>query len=142
MYTPRELVEYGAFKSAVAALRLLPLPLAQRTGARIGRSLFDLGGKRIDYVLANLRIAYPDLSEEARRAIGRESYVHLAWMLIDIARGSKWTADDIRERVEVRGMEHAHAVLAPGKGAIALTLHQGSFEFAMRAMLFVGMAIT
>ena len=142
MYTPRELAEYAAFKSAVTALRALPLPLAQKAGARIARSLFDLGGKRIDYVMTNLRVAYPDLSEDARRAIGRESYVNLAWMLIDVARGSNWTADDVRERVEVRGLEHGHAALAAGKGAIALSLHQGSFELAMRAMPVVGIPIT
>lgn len=142
MYTPRELAEYAAFRAAVAALGSLPLSAAQRAGARIARALFDLGGKRIEYVLANLRIAYPELSEDARRAIGRESYVNLAWMLIDVARGGHWTADDVRERVEVVGLENAWAALAPGRGAIALTLHQGSFELAMRAMPTVGIPLT
>src|SRR5262245_38616450 len=121
MYTPREIAEYAAFRTAVAALGRLPLKAAQSAGARLARALFDLGGKRIEYVLANLRIAYPDLSDDARRAIGRESYVNLAWMLIDIARGGHWSADDVRARVEVVGLENGWAALAPGKGAIALT---------------------
>ena len=141
MYSPRELAEYAAFRTAVASLGRLPLPLAQGAGARLARALFDLGGKRIEYVLANLRVAYPNLSEDARRAIGRESYVNLAWMLIDVARGAHWTADDVRERVEVRGREHGHAAMAKGRGAIALSLHQGSFELAMRAMPTFGIPI-
>ena len=142
MYTPRELAEYAAFKGAVAALRSLPLPLAQSAGARLAGALFDFGGKRIDYVLANLRVAYPDLSEAARRAIGRASYVNLAWMLIDVARGAHWTADDVRSRVEVVGLEHGHAALAKGAGVVAVTLHLGSFELAMRAMPTAGIPIT
>jgi KDO2-lipid IV(A) lauroyltransferase len=142
MYTPRELAEYAAFRSAVAALGRLPLPLAQSAGARIAHALFDLGGKRVGYVLANLRVAYPDLSEAARRAIGRESYVNLAWMLIDVARGAHWTAEDVAARVEVVGIENGHAAMVKGRGAVALSLHQGSFELAMRAMPTVGIPIT
>src|SRR6516164_2735217 len=56
VYSPKELAEYAAFRSAVAALRALPLPTAQAIAARGARALFARGGKRVDYVLANLRI--------------------------------------------------------------------------------------
>ena len=75
MYSPRELAEYAAFKGAVAALRTLPLPLAQSAGARLAGALFDLGGKRIDYVLANAGTDFAPVIEGLVRAAGRKDAV-------------------------------------------------------------------
>lgn len=142
MYTPRELAEYAAFRSALAALRALPLPQAQAIAAAGARRSFDLGGKRVGYVLANLRIAFPELPEAERRAIGRESYVHFAWQLIDVARGARWGPAELLERVEIEGREHVDAALAKGHGVLGLTLHLGSFEVSMRITPAIGLPIT
>lgn len=142
MYTPRELAEYAAFKSAVTALRAIPLAPAQRVAARAARALFDLGGRRVHYVLANLRIAFPNLPEDERRRIGRESYVHFALNLLDVARSTKWTRDELRGHVEVVGLEIADAVLGEGKGAVCLTLHLGNFELLVRAVPAYGIPVT
>jgi len=142
VYTPRELAEYAAFRSAMTALRALPLPRAQRLAAAAARRIFELGGKRVSYVLANLRIAYPERSEAERQAIGRESYVQFAWNLIDVARGARWGAAELIARVEVEGREHIDAVLAQGRGAIGLTLHLGSFEVAIRIAPALGLPVT
>lgn len=120
----------------------IPLATAQRLAARAARALFDRGGRRIDYVLTNLRIAFPDLPEAERRRIGRESYVHLAWSLLDMARGRSWTAADVRARFDIEGMEIAHSVLGGGKGAAALTLHLGSFELLVRVTPTLGIPLT
>ncbi|MEX2204974.1 MAG: lysophospholipid acyltransferase family protein [Myxococcota bacterium] len=142
MYSPRELAEYAAFRSAIVALRALPLPQAQRIAAALARRLFGLGGKRVGYVLANLRIAFPELAESERRAIGRESYVQLAWQLIDVARAAGWGPRELIERVEVEGREHVDAALEKGHGVVGLTAHLGSFEFAMRIAPAIGLPIT
>ena len=142
MYTPRELAEYAAFRAAVTALGAIPLPTAQRIGARLARALFDRGGKRVHYVLTNLAIAFPDLPEEERRRIGRESYVNLAFSLIDIARGRNWTAEEVRSRFEIEGLEIADAVLGAGKGAVAVTMHIGCFEIMVRAVPAYGIPVT
>lgn len=142
MYTPRELAEYAAFRTAMVALRALPLARAQGIAASAARRIFDLGGKRVAYVLANLRIAYPDLSEPERREIGRESYVQFAWSLIDVARGAHWGAAELIERVEIEGRQHLDAALARGRGVIGLTLHQGSFEVAIRVAPALGFPVT
>jgi KDO2-lipid IV(A) lauroyltransferase len=142
VYTPRELAEYAAFRTAVTALGSIPLATAQRIGASLARALFDVGGKRVHYVLTNLRIAFPEKSEEERRHIGRESYVNLAWLLLDVARGRNWAADDVRARVEIQGMEIADAVLGAGKGAVGLTLHLGAFELMARAAPAYGIPVT
>ncbi len=142
MYTPREIAEYAAFRSAMAALRALPLPQAQRIGAAAARRIFDFGGKRVGYVLANLRIAFPELPEAERRAIGRESYVQFAWTVIDVARSARWGPQELLARVEIEGQEHIDAAVAKGRGAIGLTLHLGSFEMVMRIVPAIGLPLT
>jgi len=142
LYSPREIAEWTAFRSAVAALRALPLGPAQALGARAARALFDRGGKRIDFVMANLRIAYPDKSEAERREIGRESYVHLAWNLIDVARGRDWGLDDIRQRFDFEGTEITDAIVASKKAVVCLTLHVGHFELTVRAAPLLGVSMS
>jgi Kdo2-lipid IVA lauroyltransferase/acyltransferase len=142
VYSPREIAEYAAYRAAVMALRAVPLAPAQAIAARAARALFARGGRRVDYVLANLRIAFPDKSEAERREIGRESYVHLAWNLVDVARGRDWKADDIRARVDFEGKEVADAVLAAGKGVVCLTLHLGNFELLVRAVPLFGLPVS
>ncbi len=142
MYSPRELVEYAAYRSAVVALRALPLPRAQSIAARAARRYYARGGRRVGYVRANLRIAFPELSDEQRDAIGRESYVQLAWQLIDLARAVGWGPKELIERVELVGREHIDAALAKGRGVVGLMGHLGSFEFAMRIAPAVGIPLT
>ncbi len=142
MYTPRELAEYAAFRAAVTAAAAVPLATAQRLVARAAGALFDRGGRRVGYVLTNLRIAFPELPEAERRRIGRESYVNLGWSLLDIARGRNWTPEDLRGRFDVEGLEIANAVLGAGKGAAALTLHIGSFELLVRVTPALGIPVT
>jgi len=93
-------------------------------------------------VLANLRIAFPELPEAERHAIGRESYVQFAWQLIDVARGARWGAAELLARVEAEGREHIDAALANGHGALCLTLHLGGFETAIRIVPALGLSIT
>jgi KDO2-lipid IV(A) lauroyltransferase len=142
VFTPREIAEYAAFKGAITAVRAIPLAPAQRIAVRAAHALFDRGGRRIDYVLANLRIAFPDLPEDERRRVGRESYANLGLNLLDVVRGVKWTATDVRERVEAVGIEIAQAVLAAGKGAVCITLHLGNFELLARAVPLYGIPLT
>jgi KDO2-lipid IV(A) lauroyltransferase len=142
VYTPREIAEWSAYRAARGLVGAVPLAQAQRLGAAAARALFDRGGKRVRYVLANLRIAYPELSEAQRHSLGRESYVHFAWNLIDVARSARWIAADLLARVEVEGREHLDAALAPGRGAIAVMAHLGSFEVAMRVAPALGFPIT
>jgi KDO2-lipid IV(A) lauroyltransferase len=142
VYRPREIAEYAAFRSAIVALRALPLERAQKLAAAAARRIYALGGKRVVYVRANLRIAFPELTDAERDAIGRESFVQLGWQLLDVARAAHWGPKELIERVEVEGREHLDRALALGKGVVGLTAHLGSFEFSMRIAPALGYPIT
>jgi KDO2-lipid IV(A) lauroyltransferase len=126
----RDRAEYLGYRLGGALVRRLPAGALRAVAERAASRLFARNGKRVRWTLANLRIAFPELSEPERREIGRQSYVNFGWNLIDYLRAETWTDDDYRERIVLRGLEHARAALAHGRGAILLTLHMGNFELA------------
>ena len=139
--TLRQTLEYRAYRIWVALMRRLSLRMAQRLAAALARRIFNRGGERVGYTLVNLRIAYPDLSEGERREIGRQSYVHFAWNLIDHARSEGWSADDVRARIRIDGTENVRAALAQGRGAVLLVPHLGNFELGAMAFPLEGLRV-
>ncbi len=135
---PIHYLSYLGSQAGIRAVRALPLPAAQRWFGRAAEALFERNGARTRHALANLRIAFPDLSEEQRRAIGRASFRHLAWNAIDFARATAWDNEALMEHLSIGGREDLEAALAQGKGVIALTLHLGNFEFAVRGVSAAG----
>ncbi len=119
---PRQLIEFQTFRLSTALIRALPLRTAQRLAAAAARRIFDRGGERVGYALVNLHIAFPELSDEARREIGRHSYVHFAWNLIDDARAERWNDEEVRDHIRINGLEHLDAALKAGKGAVLIGL--------------------
>ena len=129
----RHRAEYAAVLAASSVANSLPLAAAQRALATAARCYFDRGGRHVGYALTNLRIAFPELSESARRDIGRESYVHSAWNILDWLRSSNWSGPEISSRFEASGLENLRAALARGRGAFTVTLHTGNFELLGKA---------
>lgn len=121
---------FGLYRIGVAALSGLSPDVAHLAAERIGRRIFDSGGKRPEIALVNLRIAFPDLSEKERREIGRESFAAFARNLVDAIRSRHWSDEELKRRVTLEGMEHLRTALADGGGALVLSMHMGCFELA------------
>ena len=120
----------------------LPLAWTRRAMTAAGRAVFAFGGKHPRYALANLRIAFPDRSEEELRALCRLGYEQLSLVLLDVLRSARWGRDELLGRVEIEGSEHVAKALEKGKGAFGLTLHLGNFELGLRAAPLIGLPIT
>ncbi len=138
---PRQLLEFQALRLSSSLIRGLPLAMAQRLGAAAARRIFDRGGERVGYALFNLGIAFPEQSQEARHEIGRQSYVHFAWNLIDNARSQRWSNEEIPKHIRFDGLEHLRAALEEGRGALLLGPHMGNFELGAMALPLFGFEV-
>jgi KDO2-lipid IV(A) lauroyltransferase len=130
--------EYAAVRLAVMLATLLPAEPLRRLAARVARFVFDRGGRRTGWALTNLRIAFPDASEETLHHIGRESYAHFAWNALDFLRSGRWSDAELLSRVSFNGLEHVDVALSEGKGLFGLTLHLGNFELGPLAICAAG----
>ena len=134
----RHVLEAWGMAAAASLVGRFPLPRVQALAAGIARRAFDHGGRRVEIVLANLRIAFPEASEAERREIGRESFVHFGWNLIDVLRAEHWSLEDYASRLSLEGLEHLEPWRSERRGIIALSLHLGNFELVPPATALAG----
>lgn len=134
----RHRVEYAAFVAGSWLVRALPERTALRLARQVGRLWFARGGKHVRYALANLRVALPGRDEAERRAIARRSYECLAENAIEVIRAADLDDAELLRRVTFRGLEHVHKALEDGRGVLALTLHLGNFELAIKTAPLCG----
>jgi KDO2-lipid IV(A) lauroyltransferase len=129
-----DFLEYAGYRAGSGLLRSLSLERGQNLAGRLARFYFDRGGKQARYALANLRIAYPQLAEEERRQIARESYVSFAWNVVTLIHSHRWSDDEFRQRTDMMALETLLSVLERGRGMLFMTAHLGNFELGARAM--------
>lgn len=134
-------LEYAGTRLGVALARRVPVARAQALSGGVARRLFDRGGERARFTLANLRVAFPGASEAELCALGRESWAHLAWNALDVLRSEAWSGPELRSRVAFRGLEHLDRALAGEKGVFLLSAHLGNFDLAGRALAERGYAV-
>jgi KDO2-lipid IV(A) lauroyltransferase len=134
----RHRAEWYGFRALTRLAQEVPLRQAYQAARALAAARFALGGRRRQYALANLRVAYPDLQEPARRAIARRSYAHVACNLVDLARSECWSREQFLEHVAFKEVHHVERALAKGCGLIALIPHLGNFELAKRAAPVAG----
>lgn len=77
-------------------LHWLPLPILGRIGNVVGALLFMMLGKRRHITLTNLRMAMPELSEQARTALARQHFQAYSRSIFE--RAILWWAPEARLR--------------------------------------------
>jgi len=135
-------LEYYYYLANVGVVRGLPEPAARKLASAVAQLLFAAGGRRQNAALANLALAYPELSEPERRGIARESWVQTAWGMLDAVRSRAWNDQELARRVRFENLERMQQALARGRGVLMLTLHFGSIELAMLALPLAGVPLT
>ncbi len=104
-------------------VNLLPYAVKIRVGIGFGRLLYPLLRNRRRIAAINLKLCFPDLSDQQRDDILRRAFGHLGAGLIEAAM-SWWTAaEKIQSITRVEGLEHLRSAAAQGKGIIMIGAH-------------------
>jgi KDO2-lipid IV(A) lauroyltransferase len=86
----------------------------------------------------NLKLAFPEWTEEQRRTVMKQMRRNLGWMAAEFARLPKYTKENIEKVVVLDGHENFLAGQSRGKGVIYLTGHIGAWELSSYAHALYG----
>jgi KDO2-lipid IV(A) lauroyltransferase len=107
---------------------LLPWPVAQALGRRLGGIVYRLGNRDRRRSLEHLALAFPELDDGERRRLALDSFRHLGTSLAELLHVWGRPADDASRHVEVRGFEEIERIRQTGKPILVLTGHCGNWE--------------
>lgn len=131
-------LEYLAVWLMVKGLGLLPRAGARRIAVWLTRLLYALLPRLQKTAETNLRIAFPDWSEEQRQSVIRGMLRNLGWMAAEFSRFPKYTRKNIEQIIVLDGHENFLEGQRLGKGVLYLTGHIGAWELSSFAHALYG----
>jgi KDO2-lipid IV(A) lauroyltransferase len=126
----------GAARPAwwVRALSRLPLAALYGVTGLLGWLAYRLVRYRAALIHASLATAFPELSEDALRAVRRRYCVGFAQMLAELLKGAALSPADIRRRVRIVNLEEPRSLLAQGQSVLLVAAHQCNWEWMLLAL--------
>lgn len=111
----------------IRLVSLLPLPAAHKLGTSIGRLLWFTDISRVARI--NLRICYPDQSEEQIEELARNALIALGKTYAEMGMSWMWPIPKVQKLItHVEGMEHLEQALDAKNGIILIAPHLGNWE--------------
>ena len=133
-----ERIQYAVAWAFVKMLGVLPRGVARWLAAGTVRLLLLLLPKMRQTAEFNLRLAFPEWSDEQRRAVIKGMEKNLGWMAAEFARLPGYTRENIENLVVLDGHENFLEGKSRGKGVIYLTGHIGAWELSSYAHALYG----
>jgi KDO2-lipid IV(A) lauroyltransferase len=101
-------------------------------GRIIGRLAYfiDVPHRRI--VRTNLRLAFPDWSQDKIRRTSKGIFQNLGTAFVEICQLASYSKSDVIARLRVVGAERWQRALDENKGLIIVSAHLGNWEFGMQ----------
>ncbi|CAE79380.1 lysophospholipid acyltransferase family protein [Bdellovibrio bacteriovorus] len=120
---------------------LVPRRWLRKSGSWVGFLWFDVFGFRKKIVLDNLKLAFPEWTDQQRKAVGRESVYQLGYNFAEFFFIPSVTPEWIAKNVVFHGWEHVENARAAGKGMFFLTLHLGNGDLACNTIVLNGQSV-
>ncbi|HEX2269236.1 MAG TPA: lysophospholipid acyltransferase family protein [Pyrinomonadaceae bacterium] len=132
-------LEYAAAKSVLTTLGLLPAPAAYACGRTMGKLAHALAGDLRRTGATNLRLAFPEKSEEERAELLRACFDSLGRELGLFSQFATRSQEDLRNLIEPRGIENLEAAKrAHGNRLLLFTAHLGAWELTSFGLALFG----
>jgi Kdo2-lipid IVA lauroyltransferase/acyltransferase len=95
----------------------------------VGSLWYALDGRHRKIALKNLERAFKDeLTDRQRRALCRDTFIHLTCVFLELPHLLKLTKDNLDRFITFSNDEHLHAVVRQNKGALVMASHFGNWE--------------
>ncbi len=111
---------------------LLPIRMVYAFGWLLGRIGYVLAGPYRRLVLHNLAIAFPEQSDAARRALGREHFARLVANLLCGVRVASMSNDEISRVAQIDNREVFDRLAAQNRGVVVALAHLSNWELVAR----------
>ena len=139
----RTYLEYAPVKFVLATMGRLPPRTAYRVGESLGKVayLFARDLRRTGEI--NLRLAFPEKTDEERAALLRECFDSLGRELGAFSQMASRSREELKELIEVQGWENFEKARAErGDRLIYYTGHLGAWEMTSFSVSMLGYPIT
>ncbi len=128
-----------ALRGLVALLAHLPLRAAMALGTLVSAVAWRTAGRTRRRMLAQLEVAFPELSPLGREARGRGALRHLTWLAAEMLAVRSYDAALEAYVTFAPGSEaRLRALLAPGRGLVMVSGHIGHWELLARRLVRAG----
>jgi len=136
-------LEYSAAKSVLAMLGRLPVPTAYMLGRAMGKVAYVLARALRRTGATNLRLAFPEKTDEERAQLLRECFDSLGRELGLFSQLSTKSREALQNLVEVQDFDHLlKAKKAYGEKLIYYTSHLGAWELTSFGVSLFGHPLT
>lgn len=137
------LLEYSAANSVLATLGRLPAPTAMLLGRAMGKFAYMLASDLRRTGATNLRLAFPEKSDEERARLLRDCFDSLGRVLGFFSQFSSRSREDLKQLIEAQGLENLEtAKKACGQKLILYTGHLGAWELTSFGLALFGHPFT
>ncbi len=115
-----------------------------QAASAFGAAWSTLGAPRVATALANLRVAFPEWSEDERQRVCAASFANAARCVVEFALLGRIAEESLGERVEAQGIEHYAPAreASPTGGVVLITAHLGNWELLAVAMSAAGFPLS
>lgn len=131
-------LEYGTARSILGVLSLMPPSWALEMGRSLGRVAHSLAGDLRGIGERNLKLAFPEKTDEERRQILRACFESMGRQLGLFSKFSSASRESLLSLSESEGLEHLEAVKAKNKAVILFTGHVGAWELSSFGLSLLG----
>lgn len=123
-------------------LFMLPRSWVRSLGGIIGFLWVDLFRIRRQVIFENLRIAFPEWTEERRIKVGRASVYNMGRGFFEFFTVPFLKETWLKNQVVFEGEENLRKAREQGKGILALSLHLGNGDLGSSAIVMQGQPVT
>lgn len=124
-------IAFYAFYPLIWLISRLPFKIAYALSDCVYFILYYIVGYRKEVILKNLKIAFPDKTDQERVAIAKKSTRHFCDIFIEMIKSMGMSKAAMRKRFTCDNIEEANTFAAAGQPIIVMFGHQGSYEWTM-----------